>query len=90
MGGIREIKYNMVVSKLNNYLNTLTIMKYQNPPEMYYEDSKGYEIFACFSDATKIIIVRCPYFNNIDEELLFDVIKKFTKCENFSVEWNIY
>ena len=89
MDVLREIKFDRIVTKLNNYLNTLTVMKYQKPPEMYYEDNGGYEIFACFIDASKIIIVRCPYFNNIDEELLFDVIKKFTKCENYSVEWNI-
>lgn len=87
MGVLREIKYNRVAAKLNNYLSTLYVMEYKQPYELYYENEHGYDVICCFNDSSKIIIRQCLQFDNIDEDILFDVIKKFTKCENYTTVW---
>lgn len=85
MGGLRQIKYNRIISKLNSYLDTLVKERYQDC--VYYYDSEDNYILSSHAYASQIVVSRCLYFYIINEDILFDVIKKFTKYEYYSVEW---
>ena len=84
---VKTIKYNRLLNEFNNYLNTLTQSKttkylryesyYNNVGDILFIDHLYEEIF---------VYEQINTFN-MDEELLFSIIKKFANLENYSVKW---
>ena len=89
MDELKKIKYNRSINKLNNYLNSLLYSpnKYLGY-DAYFDNERDMIYIDTSSNYEKVIKVdrRTPMFN-MDEELFFDTIKKFTKYDDYKIRW---
>ena len=87
MEELKQIKYNRTVGKLNNYLNKLRYVNYTGLGMEDYYDNEGCQLLGSYTRPKELFVDKKLYGNNMDEELFFDIIKKFTKHEDYSIRW---
>lgn len=87
MDEITQIKYNRTVGKLVKYLSTLRYVHYDGLCMEDYYDKDGCSIIGTVTVLKDLFVDKKLYDNDMNEELFFGVIKKFTKHEDYSIRW---
>ena len=84
----REIKKNREVLKLNNYLNTMRCSYSMNKNIRTYSTSSFVKCVYVYDDEETIIVGNSFVCGDLEEEVFFDTIKKFTACEDYSIYYS--
>ena len=82
---VRDVKRNRISKDIIIYLNDLDI-KYNTNTLTQYRGSVNCILEV--SHKSKTINVNNLLCGLCDDDLLFDLIKKFTSCEKFKVKWS--
>ena len=87
MDEINYIKHIRTVGKLIKYLGTLRYVHYDGLCMEDYYDKDGCPVLCTNTVLKNLLVDNELYDNTIEEELFFDIIKKFTKHEDYSARW---
>ena len=89
MDGLREIKRNRIIQKVESLLNSLSCYRDidENIPNRYYNSLFFDYIYLSHTEECIFLNRRFKDYG-LGEEYLIPIIKKFTKYENYDILWD--